>query len=80
MPLFLPAGHLRISGAIALAADGAPPGANTVTVFWTPKSGAGGDEGADAPFFRYLSPESSPLHVEVKNQPTVLEPFQLTLK
>jgi hypothetical protein len=62
------------------AADGAPLGLYTATDYWTPARPTGGDEGGYVPFVRYLSPQTSPLHIEVKNQPTVLEPFQLTFQ
>ena len=60
--------------------DGAPSGQYTATVYWTPVPPAGGDEGGYVPFVRYLSPQTSPLHIEVKTQPTKLEPFQLTFQ
>jgi hypothetical protein len=58
--------------------DGAPPGKYTVTVHWEPK-GIGGDDEGDSPFHRYLTPDTSPLHAEVKEAPTVLEPFTLVV-
>ena len=60
------------------ADDGAPPGKYTVTIFWQPKAPAG-DDGGNPPFVRYLSPATSPLRAEVKETPTVLQPFDLTL-
>ncbi len=79
-----PSGTVRGDGTFSLGTfapdDGAPPGDYRVAIVWPAAQSPAGSQKADIPNrlpVRYANPQTSPLHAQVKDGPTELEPFKL---
>jgi hypothetical protein len=79
-----PSGVVKGDGSFQISAydvgDGAPPGEYVATVEWfrvIPSEEGGGGRGPNVLPVQYASPDSSPLRVTVKAEPTQLDPIEI---
>jgi len=91
-PASRPAGVVGADGAFSLSTydpatrqthEGAPPGKYAVLVSWYPQAGLGGldaasPKSADRLSGRYKDATTSPFRIEVKDEPTELEPITIS--